>query len=78
MKFTITIKDPDGFSNSVKQAVQDDVARIEGLDDDEREDLIESRQEKLWDELQQFVEYQEVIRVEFDTETGTATVLKTR
>ena len=76
MKFTSYIKDPDGFSNGVKEAVKSEVDRIEELDDEERDDLIESRQEKLWDQLQPFIQYQECMKIEFDTEAGTATVLK--
>lgn len=78
MKLSIFIKDPDGFSDSVKNAVRVEVEKIEDLSDDERDDLIETRMEKVWSELEQFVQYQENIRIEFDTDAGTATVLRTR
>lgn len=75
MKFTITLKDPDGFYECVRDAVKDSIEELEGLDAGEKEDLLETRLEKTWDKLEKFVDCQEYLRVEFDTEAGTATVL---
>jgi len=75
MKFTVTLKDPDGFYDCVKDAVKESLDELEGLDEQEKEDLLEHRLEKTWDKLEKFVDCQEYLRVEFDTDKGTATVL---
>jgi len=80
MKFRITMKDPDGPCD----CLQDEAKRLvnaipgvkDGLDDDEREALIESKREKLKDFTRPWMKYGEYITVEFDTEAGTATVVK--
>ena len=74
MKIRVSLKDPDGFSNSVDEAVKDDVCKIPNLDPEEIEAITEVRCEKVWDALSRFVEYQEYIMIVFDTEAGTATV----
>ena len=76
MKFTITMKDPDGSSDCLGDAAEQELP--EGLDEDEREMLIESRREKLSDFVSQWLEYGESARIEFDTEAKTATLLKGR
>lgn len=78
MKFVVRLKDPDGFSDSVRIAVDSDVAKVAGLDPDEKESVFELRQEKVWDDLAKFVTYQEYITIEFDTDAGTATVVPVR
>ena len=75
MKIKVTLKDPDGFSDSVQEAVQKSLDALEGVDEDEKDELLETRLEKTWDKLEKFVDCQEYIRIEFDTELGTATVL---
>ncbi len=75
MRFTVNIKDPDVFSNAVQEAVTSDVATL-GLDEREAEAVIELRTEKLNDWLRKWVKWGEYIRVEFDTEAGTATVVE--
>jgi len=76
MKIVVTLKDPDGFYECVSRAVKESVENeFETADDDEKKELSESRLEKTWDKLEKFVQYQEYLRVEFDTDTGTATVL---
>lgn len=74
MKITVTLKDPDGFSESVDDAVKEELAAIEGLGEEDRDELFESRQERCWSTLKKWVEYQEYVTIEFDTEAGTATV----
>lgn len=75
MKITVHIKDPDGFYDSVKNSIEEDVDQISDLDDDEKEQLVERRFEKVWDKLEKFVEFKECMTVEFDTDAGTATVV---
>jgi len=76
MKFRVTLKDPDGFTDCVDEAVKDSVNAQQDLDDEEKEDVIERRTEKVWKDLSKFVEYQEYVTIEFDTEAGTATVVE--
>jgi hypothetical protein len=73
MKISVYLKDPDGFSNEVDEAVKKSLADL-GLDEDEMEPLIERRTEKVWKQLEKWVEYQEYVGIEFDLEAGTATV----
>jgi len=75
MKVRVTLKDPDGFSYSVDKAVRQFVQVHEALDEDEMDVVIERRTEKVWKSLGKFVEYQEYITVEFDTDAGTAVVV---
>jgi len=81
MKIEVTLKDPDGFSTSVDQAIIDSVNAQQDLDEDEK-DVIEHRRAKVcrakvWKALDKFVSYQEYVTIDFDTETGTATVRET-
>lgn len=76
MKIRVTLKDPDGFYDCVKDAVKDSLDELEGLDADEKEQLLEHRLEKTWDQLEKFVDCQEYVTIVFDTEAGTATVEK--
>jgi len=78
MKVVITMKDPDGVYDSVRDAVKDDLRGVTSqlLDEGEAGDLIESRVDKVHDILSKWIEYQEYVRIEIDTETGTAKVLE--
>lgn len=75
MKITITLKDPDGVIDSINDCLKDEVRSIEGLSDDEKEDLIETRREEVNEKLSKFIEYGEYVTIEFDTELLTARVL---
>lgn len=77
MKIKVTMKDPDGFHESVNEAVRDELKlNFASLDEDEFEALVEYRMEKAWKALKPWVEYNEYLTVEFDTGAGTATVVK--
>lgn len=77
MKIRVTLKDPDGFYDCVKDAVEEIVAyEFPTADDDEQEAIIEKRTNKVWQALEPWVEYQEYVTLEFDTEKGTAEVVK--
>lgn len=75
MKFQVTMKDPDSLGDAVKEAAEEQLATIEGIDADEKESLIEGRAAKLSDFACKWMEYGEYITVEFDTDAGTATVV---
>ena len=74
MKFTLTLKDPDGPSDGIEDAARESLP--EGLDADEARGVREQREQRLKDFVRQWLEYGEYARIEFDTEAGTATVLK--
>lgn len=77
MKIRITLKDPDRVYDAVQDAVQGSLEAHEGLDDDEKEAIMETRINKTWAILEKFIQYQEYITVEFDTVDGTARVVPT-
>lgn len=76
MKFKITMKDPDGFYDSVQDAAQEWANQASGIDDDEREYLVKSKREKLREILGQWFEYSEYLVVEIDTDANTIAVVK--
>lgn len=73
MKVVVTIKDPDRFYEAAEEAVKGSLAEA-GLDEEEQEALIEVRTARVWKGLERWVEYQEYVVLEFDTDAGTATV----
>ena len=74
MKIKITFKDPDGAYDAISDLVKDQLRNIEGITDDERETMQESRREGMNELLSKWIEYSEYITIEFDTEAGTAVV----
>lgn len=78
MKFRITMKDPDGAYECIQEEAEKSLASIEGLNDDERESLLDKRVEMLRETSDRFMSYGEYLTVEFDTESKTATVIKDR
>ena len=72
MKYRITLKDPDGVYESVKDEVR--MSMPEGLDDDEHKAVFDSRMEEAWDKLRRWIQFQEYVTIEFDTDVGTAKV----
>jgi hypothetical protein len=75
MKFSITMKDPDGFYDSLQEAIEADVAEIE--DEEEREHLRSFRQRKLSALLSTWFRYGEYLTVEIDTVAETCRVVPT-
>jgi hypothetical protein len=78
MKFRVTMKDPDGPCDSIQDAAERSLAAIEGLDDDERAELQESREVSLRQFASRWMTFGEYITIEFDTETQTAVVVEAR
>lgn len=77
MKLIITFKDPDAVYDAVTDALK---AHIEettsGLCDEEKKNLKESRREAVELALKPWIKHGEYLRVEFDTDAGTAIALK--
>ena len=77
MKIKLTLKDPDGVSECVRENVEDYISRhYSGMDHDEAETIAEVRTEIVEDSIQKWVEFNEYVTIEIDTEAGTATVLE--
>ena len=77
MKFTVTFKSPDGVSDSIRRAANESVECPSVVHDDcTCEYDIEEVEDKLKAFIGPWVEFGEYLDVEFDTEAGTATVLK--
>lgn len=74
MKFRVQFKDPDVVHDAAREAAE--AGMPEGLSEKEKEQLIDGRTEKLTDFASTWVKYGEYITVEFDTDAGTATVVK--
>jgi len=74
MKFKIQMKDPDGVYESVDDAAKESVNAIEGVSEQERKDLIESRREEFYQHIKRWFKYGEYLTVEVDTETNTIRV----
>jgi len=75
MKVRVTFKDPDGVFECIRDTAKESVQAMETLDDEERKDLVESRQDSIGEKLSKWIEYGEYLTVEFDTAAGTARVV---
>ena len=74
MKFKVTMKDPDTLHDAIEEALLDEVNAMQNLDEDEREDVIQLRKDKISGICSQWFQYGEYLTVEIDTEAKTATV----
>lgn len=74
MKFKVYLKDPDGFSNAMGEAVAQQLLSLP-LDQIEKEMLIQHRLEDLSNKLSKWVDCDEYITIEFDLDNSTAIVL---
>lgn len=75
MKVHVTLKDPDSLYEAVEDAVKA-LPKPDGIDDKEWESLREDRAEAAREAITRlWMPYGEYLAVEFNTETGTATVL---
>lgn len=77
MKIRITLKDPGRIYDAVQDTVHESLEAHDGLDDDEKEAIMETRIVKTWVILEKYIQYKEYITVEFDTVDGTARVVPT-
>lgn len=75
MKFKITMKDPDGFYQSILDASKARADSVQGIDADERQIIRENHLEKLREICGQWFEYDEYLTIEIDTESKTAKVV---
>lgn len=75
MKIQINLKDPNGFYESVFDAVSDELIDL-NLTSEEKKNIRETRMEEIRTFLRKWVSGGEYVSLEFDTETGTAKVLE--
>lgn len=75
MKFRVTMKDPDGVSEAVNDAVKESVNEM-GLPPDEAAELIDMRVEKETEKLKRWFQWSEYLTIEVDTELMTATIVE--
>lgn len=75
MKFRITLKDPDGFSNCVDEAIRKSVLDLD-LSEDEADAVFERRQEHVYEELERWFEYNEYVSIDIDLSAMTAEVVE--
>jgi len=80
MKIKITLKDPDGFYEAIREAAEKQVLETIGhsqLGTEELiEELIEKRHEAIAEYLKRWVDYGEYVSIEFDLDQATTTVIK--
>lgn len=78
MKFRVTMKDPDGVFESLRDAATASLKGTEGLGDMERDDLIEKRREGFGFHIKPWFEYGEYLTVEIDTDAKTCVVVQNK
>lgn len=74
MKLKITLKDPDGVYESIKDAAFSTTGDTEKLGNSELE--AETRREQLEEQCKPWIKCGEYVTIEIDTDAGTATVCK--
>lgn len=76
MKIRIFLKDPDGVYESLRDAFAEAVAdENPNLSSDERQTIAEQRKEDADGVIRKWIEFEENVTIEIDTETNTAIVL---
>ena len=74
MKIKVYIKDPDGFSNAINDSICEELNKLP-LNNKEKDAILEIRSEEVEDKLSKWVESNECVTLEFDLDTGIASVL---
>ena len=74
MKFKITLKDPDGVDNSIREYAKSLFDNLP-LSEEEKNDCAYTREGVLHSELEKWIKYGEYITIEFDLVKKTATVV---
>lgn len=74
MQFRVTMKDPDTLHDAIQEAVAEEVEKM-GLDEDEREAVIDTRRQKVAAICAKWFEYGEYLVVDIDTDKKTCVVV---
>lgn len=72
MRFEVMLKDPDGFSEAIDEAV--DASRPPGLSDEEWAAVREVRRDAISRHMSRWVEHGEYVTVRFDLDADNAIV----
>lgn len=75
MKFKVTMKDPDILYEAAREAVEEGLADIAGLTDQERATLLDRRVEEARVIADKWFEFGESVTIEIDTEAKTCVVV---
>lgn len=77
MKFTVTLKSPDSFDESISWLKMDEASRLRGLglDADEVQDKLDEFEEGVRAMISQWVLHGEYVTVEFNMDTKTCMVV---
>lgn len=77
MKFKVFLKDPDGVYESITDAVEKSLKESPPTAfDEDLEDIKELRRGSLSKFIREWIQYEEYVYLEFDTETKTARLLR--
>lgn len=76
MKLRITLKDPDGISDSIVDAASKSIKQVTDLSDDEMDELFDARHELYRGIIGKWVRYGEYVTIEIDTVANTAVVVE--
>ena len=76
MRFKVTFKDPEGPYDCIRDAAKASAAEVEGIDEEERDALEEHRADQMRKFSGKWLAYGEYVTIEFDTDAGTAVVVK--
>ena len=77
MRFSVTLKDPDSLDDAIDSAVWAELAKIDGLDDEDRELLRDRRHKDAREVADLWFSYGEYLTVEIDTDERTVSVCRT-
>ena len=75
-KIMITFKDPDGVLECIDDNIKKELSLMKGLSENELEEILELRREKILETLSKWIEWNEYISITFDLEEKTATVFE--
>lgn len=76
MKFRVTLKDPDGVYDSLDDAAKESAREVACINDGERKLIEEARRNAMSQFIDRWMSYSEYATIEFDTDAGTATLVK--
>ena len=74
MKLQFLIKDPDGFSRGIQDAIAANVE--ENLEGTEYENYIETKTKEIIQSIKKYVKYEEYITIIIDTDADIAEVVR--
>ena len=76
MKFRVMLEEPDDDHDCIKDAALKSAQGMKGLSELEVEYLAEIREEEMREFVYQWLEFGHYVTIEFDTEAGSARLLK--